>query len=112
MGIPLLLPTSGPLEANSLSGGNWPERGVFQSTDGADGYLFSCNCCQITIIKHSWHILTDGDHSISAVVYHYNSGSPHTRVESVANGMRSMTTMVQTGSLMNTVEGVVEMSTV
>ena len=33
------LRASGPLEANSLSGGNWPERGVFLSTDGSVSYL-------------------------------------------------------------------------
>ena len=31
------LHASGPSEANSLSGGNWPVRGVFLSTEGADG---------------------------------------------------------------------------
>ena len=33
------LRASGPLEADSLSGGNWPERGVFLSTDGSVSYL-------------------------------------------------------------------------
>ena len=34
------LHASGPLEANSLSGGKWPERGVFLSTDGGVSYLY------------------------------------------------------------------------
>ena len=61
-----------------MSGHNWPERGVFQSTDGADGYLYlhiksrllpDHNILLLSmLIKHSWHVHTDHDCSISAVV--------------------------------------------
>ena len=88
-----------------MSGGNWPEREVFQSTDGADGYLYFRIKSRLlpdhkilrllsTLILGTFSLTVNAPFQLSSI--HYTSGSPHKN----------------TGSLMNAVEGVVEMSMV